>query len=206
MLRDRTLRAVTLVAAVIWVFILPFETVVLNAYPAGDRPGRRVRRDPRRLRRRRHRGRAGLRRDRPSRCRPGPTLVGALALAGLSLGAFALLPAIGVMIVLAVLAGIVTGPINPVCAVIIQSRTPERLRGRVIGSYTALALAAGPLGLLAFGPLVDAFGPAVGFLLIGVGLRAGGRAGGDRPAVCAASAGPSAPALPRLGRRQAVEG
>ena len=31
-LRDRTLRAVTLVAAVIWVFILPFETVVLNAY------------------------------------------------------------------------------------------------------------------------------------------------------------------------------
>ena len=73
------------------------------------------------------------------------------------------------MIVLAVLAGIVTGPINPLCAVIIQSRTPERLRGRVIGSYTALALAAGPLGLLAFGPLVDAFGPAVGFLLIGVG-------------------------------------
>jgi len=53
--------------------------------------------------------------------------------------------------------------------VIIQSRTPERLRGRVIGSYTALALAAGPLGLLAFGPLVDAFGPAIGFLLIGVG-------------------------------------
>ena len=51
----------------------------------------------------------------------------------------------------------------------IQSRTPERLRGRVIGSYTALALAAGPLGLLAFGPLVDAFGPAVGFLLIGAG-------------------------------------
>ena len=73
------------------------------------------------------------------------------------------------MIVLAGLAGIVTGPINPLCAVIIQSRTPERLRGRVIGSYTALALAAGPLGLLAFGPLVDAFGPAVGFLLIGVG-------------------------------------
>ena len=31
-LRDRTLRAVTLVAAVIWVFILPFETVVLNAH------------------------------------------------------------------------------------------------------------------------------------------------------------------------------
>ena len=73
------------------------------------------------------------------------------------------------MSALAVVAGVVTGPINPVCAVIIQSRTPERLRGRVIGSYTALALAAGPLGLLAFGPLVDTYGPAIGFLVIGAG-------------------------------------
>ena len=31
-LHDRTLRAVTLTAAVVWVFVLPFETVVLNAY------------------------------------------------------------------------------------------------------------------------------------------------------------------------------
>ena len=85
------------------------------------------------------------------------TLVVALAVAGLSLGAFAFLPSVPVMIALVVVAGIATGPINPVCAVIIQSRTPERLRGRVIGSYTALAFAAGPIGLLAFGPLVDAY-------------------------------------------------
>ena len=167
-LRDRTLRAVTLVAAVIWVFILPFETVVLNAflqetgqvaafgailaaYAGGGIAGAL--------------GYGAIAHHLPTRA----TLVGALVLAGLFLGAFALLPATGVMIGLAVLAGIVTGPINPLCAVIIQSRTPERLRGRVIGSYTALALAAGPLGLLAFGPLVDAFGPAVGFLMIGVG-------------------------------------
>jgi len=95
--------------------------------------------------------------------------VGALALTGLSLGSFAWLPPAGVMIALGFAAGIVTGPINPVCAVIIQSRTPERLRGRVIGSYTALAFAAGPLGLLAFGPLVDRFGPAIGFLVMGIG-------------------------------------
>ena len=73
------------------------------------------------------------------------------------------------MIVLAVVAGVVTGPINPLCAVVVQSRTPERLRGRVIGSYTALTLAAGPIGLLAFGPLVDAFGPATGFAVVGAG-------------------------------------
>ncbi len=167
-LRDRTLRDVTLVAAVVWVFILPFETVVLNAhlqatgqvaafgailaaYAGGGIAGALAY--------------GGIAHFLPTRA----TLAGALALAGLSLGAFALLPSTGVMVGLALVAGIVTGPINPVCAVIIQSRTPERLRGRVIGSYTALALAAGPLGLLAFGPLVDAFGPAVGFLLIGAG-------------------------------------
>jgi MFS family permease len=167
-LRDRTLRDVTLVAAVVWVFILPFETVVLNAhlqatgqvaafgailaaYAGGGIAGAL--------------GYGGIAHRLPTRA----TLAGALALAGLSLGAFAVLPSTAVMVGLALLAGIVTGPINPVCAVIIQSRTPERLRGRVIGSYTALALAAGPLGLLAFGPLVDAFGPAVGFGLIGAG-------------------------------------
>ena len=167
-LRDRTLRAVTLTAAVIWVFILPFETVVLNAYlqqtgqvaafgailaayAGGGIAGAL--------------GHGAIAHRLPTRA----TLVGALALAGLSLGAFALLPPTGAMIALAFAAGVATGPINPVCAVIIQSRTPERLRGRVIGSYTALALAAGPLGLLAFGPMVDAFGPAVGFLVIGGG-------------------------------------
>ena len=167
-LRDRTLRAVTLVAAVVWVFVLPFETVVLNAqlqvtgqvaafgailagYAGGGIAGAL--------------GYGAIAHHLPTRA----TLVGALALAGLFLGAFALLPGTGLMIVLAVFAGIVTGPINPVCAVIIQSRTPERLRGRVIGSYTALALAGGPLGLLAFGPLVDTLGPAAGFLVIGAG-------------------------------------
>lgn len=91
-------------------------------------------------------------------------------MAGIWLGAFAALPSLSVMVVLAFAAGIVTGPINPLCALIVQSRTPERFRGRIVGSYTALALAAGPLGLLAFGPLVDTYGPAWGFAAIGGGL------------------------------------
>ncbi len=171
LLLDRTLRAITLVAAVIWLFLLPFETVVLNAYLnesgqvvafgvilAGYAGG----------------AIAGalaygaIAHRVPTRV----ALVAALALAGLSLGAFAVLPSVAVMVALALAAGLVTGPINPLCAVIIQSRTPERFRGRVIGSYTALALAAGPLGLLAFGPLVDTYGPAAGFAAIGGGLAA----------------------------------
>ena len=167
-LRDPTLRAVTLTAAVLWVFVLPFETVVLNAhlqatgqaaafgiilaaYAGGGIAGALA---------------YGALANRLS---SRATLVGGLAAAGLFLGAFALLPPVGVMVALALVAGVVTGPINPVCSLIIQTRTPERLRGRVIGSYTALSLAAGPLGLLAVGPLVDAFGPAVGFVVIGVG-------------------------------------
>jgi len=167
-LRDPTLRAVTLTAAVLWVFVLPFETVVLNAhlqatgqaaafgiilaaYAGGGIAGALA---------------YGALANRLS---SRATLVGGLAAAGLFLGAFALLPPVGVMVALALVAGLVTGPINPVCSLIIQTRTPERLRGRVIGSYTALSLAAGPLGLLAVGPLVDAFGPAVGFVVIGVG-------------------------------------
>jgi len=168
LLRDRTLRAITLTAAVIWLFLLPFETVVLNAYlnesgqvvafgvilagyAGGAIVGALVY--------------GALAHHVPTHL----ALVAALASAGLSLGAFAVLPSVPVMVVLALVAGIVTGPINPLCALIIQSRTPERFRGRVIGSYTALALAAGPLGLLAFGPLVDRFGPAAGFAAIGGG-------------------------------------
>jgi MFS family permease len=188
-LRDRTLRAVTLTAAVLMLFALPFDSVVLNAYlqdvgqagafgailaayAAGGILGSLV---------------YGVIAPRlPNRT----TLVVALAVVGLFIGLFALLPSIPMMIALAVLAGIGTGPINPVCALIIQTRTPERLRGRVIGSYTALIFAAGPVGLLLFGPLVDAFGPEAGFAAIGVGcvlsavvaLVARGMRGLGRPA------------------------
>jgi MFS family permease len=169
LLGDRTLRAITLTAAVIWLFLLPFETVVLNAYLnesgqvvafgvilaayAGGAIGGAL-------------AYGAIAHRVPTQL----ALVAALALAGLSLGAFALLPSVPVMVALALAAGVVTGPINPLCAVIVQSRTPERFRGRVIGSYTALALGAGPLGLLAFGPLVDTYGPAAGFAAIGGGL------------------------------------
>jgi len=169
LLADSTLRAVTLTAAVIWLFLLPFESVVLNAYlnesgqvvafgvilaayAGGAIAGALAY--------------GAIAHRVPTRV----ALIVALALAGLSLGAFAVLPSVPVMVALALAAGVVTGPINPLCALIVQSRTPERFRGRVIGSYTALALAAGPLGLLAFGPLVDTYGPAAGFAVIGGGL------------------------------------
>lgn len=167
-LTEPTLRAVALTAAVVMAFVLPFESVVLNAhlqqvgeassfgailaaFAVGGIAGAL--------------GYGALAHRMP----PRATLIGGLLLAGVLLGSFALLPPVWAMIALAAVCGVVTGPINPVCAMIMQRRTPERLRGRVLGSYTALAMAAGPVGLLVCGPLVDAFGPAIGFAVIGFG-------------------------------------
>jgi MFS family permease len=181
---------VTLTAAVAMVFALPFESVVLNAYL--QEAGQSAAAFGAILAAYAVGGLLGaltygvVAQRLPSRA----TLVVALAAMGVFIGLFALLPSIPVMIGLAVLAGVATGPINPVCALLIQTRTPERLRGRVIGSYTALVFAGGPLGMLLLGPVVDAFGPAVGFVVIGVGcvlsafvaLLARGLRGLGRPA------------------------
>jgi MFS family permease len=96
-------------------------------------------------------------------------LVGAAAAVGVGLAAFAFLPPVPVLVALGFAVGAAAGPINPVAALVIQHRTPEVMRGRVIGSYTSLAVAAGPLGLLAIGPVVDAGGPGAGYLVIGAG-------------------------------------
>jgi MFS family permease len=49
-----------------------------------------------------------------------------------------------------------------------QTRAPQRLRGRVVGVMTGLMYAAGPLGLLVAGPLADAAGLKVTFLVLAV--------------------------------------
>jgi MFS family permease len=96
-------------------------------------------------------------------------LVGAVALAGLGFGGLAFLPPVWGMALLAGLIGLVAGPINPVCAVIMQERTPEHLRGRVIGTFASLAMAAGPLGMLVFGPVIQYAGAGIAFAVIGIG-------------------------------------
>jgi MFS family permease len=167
-LRDRGLRTVALTATIVVAFAAPFQSVVLNAHlqqvgqPAeyglvlaafavGGLLGALG---------------YGMVAHRMSE---GVALVGSIAAAGVGLAAFALLPPVPVLVVLGFAVGVVAGPVNPVAALVIQHRTPEHMRGRVIGSYTSLAVAAGPLGLLALGPVVDAGGPGAGYLVIGVG-------------------------------------
>ena len=47
-----------------------------------------------------------------------------------------------------------------------QTRTPEHLRGRVMGVVTSSEYAAGPAGFLLGGPLVDALGVRPAFLVL----------------------------------------
>lgn len=80
----------------------------------------------------------------------------------------AFLPALPVILVLCAVTGVVYGPIQPIYNYMMQTRAPHRLRGRVVGVMTGLTYAAGPLGLLVAGPLTDAAGLKVTFLVLAV--------------------------------------
>ena len=62
------------------------------------------------------------------------------------------------MVVLALLTGLFWGPVQPILDLAMQVRTPEALRGRVIGVITSATYAAGPIGLLLAGPAIDGWG------------------------------------------------
>ena len=55
-----------------------------------------------------------------------------------------------------------------------QERTPNALRGRVVGLITSASYAAGPAGYLVAGPLINAVGLSTTFLLFAGGLVAVG--------------------------------
>ncbi len=103
--------------------------------------------------------------------------VAVLGLVGTSLAAFgmALLPPYRALVVLGLLTGLCFGPINPIANVALQERAPTRLRGRAIGILTSLAFAAGPLGFLVVGPLIQLIGlrptfVALALVLVSVAL------------------------------------
>jgi predicted MFS family arabinose efflux permease len=54
--------------------------------------------------------------------------------------------------------GFVMGPINPIMVSLRHERSPLSIRGRVFSTYSAIAMAAQPLGVLAAGNLIDAIG------------------------------------------------
>lgn len=131
------------------------------------------------------------------------TFVGALLGTAVLIVALALLPPFPVMVALGTLIGVCYGPVAPLVNLAMQTRTPEHLRGRVVGVLTSSEYAAGPLGYLLAGPLVEWLGVRGAFLVLAVAVLAVAlaavrvqslRAFDQPPAVRSAAAAPDATA------------
>ena len=134
----------------------------------------------------------------------------ALGGTALPLVVMATVPPLPWMLALGFMSGLLFGPVNPVINVVMQERSPERMRGRVLGVFTSSAYAAGPLGLLLAGPLVDHLGVKGAFMTLALALTVVGLAtialpdlrDIDRPMVLATGGEPKPHAEPARGRGQ----
>jgi MFS family permease len=77
-------------------------------------------------------------------------------------------PSLGVTIAVVAAFGILGAPLNPILATVAYERIPIEMRGRVLGTTTAAAYSAIPLGVLVGGLVVEAIG--VGPTLFVIGL------------------------------------
>ena len=82
------------------------------------------------------------------------------------------LPPLPVILVLVAVVGLMYGPIGPIYNSVMQTRTPENMRGRVVGVMTSMTYAAGPVGFMLAGPMIDAFGLRTTFLALAVPILA----------------------------------
>ncbi|MFD4369668.1 MFS transporter [Rhodococcus sp. NPDC058521] len=85
-------------------------------------------------------------------------LIAAAVVLGFAMVAMAFLPPLWVILLLAALQGFVFGPVGPIVNYAMQTRSPEHMRGRVVGVMTSTAYAAGPLGFVFAGPMLDRLG------------------------------------------------
>lgn len=81
---------------------------------------------------------------------------------------YAIFPGLVLVILIAAVAGIGTGPINPIIAAVLLEQVPSEMRGRVLGVVKAIAWMAVPLGVLMAGYLVDTIGLRSTLFVIGV--------------------------------------
>lgn len=87
-----------------------------------------------------------------------PAFVGGLVAAAAVAAVFAVDPAYWVQVVVMAVGGFMTGPVNPIVNVVLQERTDERMRGRALSMVFAFAYALYPVGYVAAGYLIKAFG------------------------------------------------
>lgn len=133
-------------------------------------------------------------------------MAAALVITGLALLGLAFLPPYPGMLAFAGLVGLAYGPVNPLANYAMQTRTPERLRGRVVGVMTSFAYAAGPAGYLLAGPLVEWLGLATAFLVLAGALLVAVLVAAPLPVLAALDDPPRYPPAPPGGTTGRSEG
>ena len=81
--------------------------------------------------------------------------------------ALAVFPPQAVLIAVAFLAGVASGPINPLLDTMMYERIPERLRGRVLSALRGISWMAMPLGVLTAGFALDHMSLRVNTIVVG---------------------------------------
>lgn len=100
------------------------------------------------------------------RARRSLVLRAALVVTSVFLVVLALLPPFGVMLGACFVIGVAYGPVGPLTNLAMQTRSPEGMRGRVVGIITSTEYAAGPVGYLLTGAATEAFGVRPTFVTI----------------------------------------
>ncbi|MER7330848.1 MULTISPECIES: MFS transporter [unclassified Micromonospora] len=203
--RDRLLRTIALITMVLVALYLPVEGVLLPAWfvaqgeparlgailmamSAGAVVGALAS------------GTAGR------RIRRRTMMVIALVVTGAALVGLAALPPYPAMLGFAAVIGLAYGPVNPLANYAMQTRTPERLRGRVVGVMTSFTYAAGPAGYLLAGPLVEWLGLRPAFLLLAGALLVAALVAAPLPVLRALDDPPRHAPAPPGGTSGRVEG
>ena len=96
------------------------------------------------------------------------TFVIAFFVTGIPYLALAATPSLAITVAFVAAFGFTGAPLNPILATVGYARIPVALRGRVLGTVTAAAYSAIPLGILAGGLVIEAIG--VGPTLLAIGL------------------------------------
>jgi predicted MFS family arabinose efflux permease len=93
-----------------------------------------------------------------------------LLVTALPLWALAALPSLPLAVAALALAGLGSGPVNPLVYTVLQERVPAALRGRVFGTILGTALVAAPLGMGGAGVLLETIGLRPTLALIAAGF------------------------------------
>lgn len=80
-------------------------------------------------------------------------------------------PSVAMIVGTFFVAGIASGPLNPLMVTIRHERSPEELRGRVFSTYSAVAMAVQPLGILVAGSLIESAGFEVAVVAFAVSAQ-----------------------------------